>query len=148
MPSSVREVIVQALCDALNAPSVKPCVTWRTRVDAFGSSELPAMVVFALAEDVASQSTSTDLRTCTIRVEILVTGLPPADALIDPLYVYLFETLDAAGVALGSLGIRRMQEMKLQFETDPSYEDVTLAAVDFQVVYATRFGDPTTKVTG
>lgn len=148
MPSSVRETIVQALCDALNAPSVKPCKTWRTRVDAFGSSELPAMVVFALSETVESNSTNTDLRTCTVRVEILVQGEPPADSLIDPLYVYLFATLDAADAALGGHGIRRLQETRVQFETDPSYQDVTVAAVDFNVVYATRFGDPTVKVTG
>jgi hypothetical protein len=148
MPSSIRETIVQAICDALNAPSVKPCTTWRTRVDAFGAEELPAMVIFALSEAVESQSTNTDLRTCTIRVEIMVKGEAPADALIDPLYVYLFATLDAADVALGSQGIRRMQETRVQFETESSYQDVTIAAVDFNVVYATRFGQPTVKVTG
>lgn len=147
--ASIREQIVAAFCAALNAPAGKPCTTFRTRVDAFSAAELPAMVVFALKEMVTTESSNTVLRKLTLRVEILVEGEPPADALIDPLYLFILSTLNSDSPMYldnVAVGIRRIEEMSIQFETEASYQDATVAIVDFDVVFATRAGDPTVKV--
>jgi hypothetical protein len=149
--ASIREQIVAAFCAALNAPAGKPCTTYRTRVDAFSVKELPAMVVFAVKEAVTTESSNTVLRKLTLRVEILVEGEPPADLLIDPLYLFILSTLDSDSpkyLDCPAVGIRRIEELSTQFETEASYQDATVAIVDFDVVFATRAGDPTVKVMG
>lgn len=141
--ASVGEQLVQAMCNALNAPASPPCTTFRTRIDAFATQELPAMVIFAIKETPEVKSANTVLRTRTVRLEILVAGEPPADSNIDPLYTYAVQTLQA-DMTLAPL-IRKLKEASIQWETEASYQDATVAAVDFDVVFVTT-QDPTVRV--
>lgn len=142
MPDSVGEAIVKAVAAALNAPGNKPATTYRTRVDAINSGELPAFVLFAVEESSQRVSQNVRYRTRTLRLEAHVAGVPPADSLTDPLYVFAINTLyaDAALFAL----IRQLDETRVQWEGMPSYEDRAVAAIDFDVVFST-FIDPTVQ---
>lgn len=144
---SVGEQLVQAMCNALNAPVTKPCTTYRSRVDFLASSELPAMVIFAIRDDASERSNATTLHRRTVRVEMVVEGEPPADVAIDALYVYVVQTLSNSSVwDPASLGIRRLEEKGIQMETEASYSDATAAVLDFEIVYVAKADDPTTKV--
>jgi hypothetical protein len=155
LPSSAGEVIVQSLCDTLNTPPappagsgaaqlVAPCKTYRTRIDAFGSKELPAMVIYAVKEAVVTASSNTVKRTRTVRLEVMVMGEPPADTIVDPLYVFAIKTFDL--IDNKAIGMRRLAEASIQWETEASYQDACIAVIDFDVVYATLAGDPTQLV--
>lgn len=147
--ASVGEQLVQAICDLLNSPASKPCSTYRSRIDAFSKEELPAMVVFAVKDDAETLSNVTVLHSRTVRIEMIVEGEPPADAALDALYVYVLKTLDDDSIwNPSSLGIRRLQEKGMQMETEASYQDACAAVLDFEIVFATKAGDPTQKVMG
>lgn len=157
--SSVGERIVEAVLTALNDGTDAPCKFFRTRQDAFHSKELPAGVVFALAEDTKRRGEDSidPLRTTyrqlpdaavrerKIRLELHIAGEPPIDAAADPIYVYAVKTLHAN---LGLQGlIRGLAESSVQWETDASYDDRCLAAIDLRFVFATKATDPTIQLT-
>lgn len=142
MPS-VGEQLVQAMSDALNAPSGKPCTCFRTRIDALATAELPAFVIYAVHEKPVMKGPSTKLRTRTVRLEAMVAGEPPADSLVDPLYVYAINTL-LADTNLRQY-IRRLEESQIQWETEASYQDACIAAIDFEAVFVTS-NDPTQRL--
>lgn len=139
MPS-VREQIAAAVLTALNAPEGKPCTFYRTRVDVFNAPELPGGVVYVLNDDVSDRSGSVNLHNARIRVEVIVAGEAPADSLIDPIYVYVVNTL-MADEPLGEK-LKKLQEVRTQFESEASYQDSTMAFIEFEAVFATRT-DPT-----
>jgi hypothetical protein len=145
MASSVGEQIMVAMVQALNLPSPKPCMCYRDRIDAFSDAELPAFVLYATEEQGVIKGPNTMLRTRTIRLEILVQGRAPADALIDPLYVYAVQTLQADPTVYPL--IRKMHDATIQWETEASRDDVAVAMVHFDVVYVTQLTDPTVLVT-
>lgn len=144
MPS-VGENITQAIVDALNAGDPKPATAFRTRVDALSTKELPAFIVYAVKERVEKRSENVKLRTRTVRVEAMVAGEAPADALVDPLYVYAVNTLLASNTVAALL--RRIEESTIQWENEASYQDATIAFVDFEVEFPTM-NDPTAAFSG
>lgn len=152
---SVGEQIVQQMADALNTAAGavvdahgmlvtagNPCATFRTRVDAFATGELPARVLYAVDE--VSERINRDVvrRTRTVRLEHIVHGEPPADRVVDPLYVNAVNVLHA-DPTLAPM-IRQMTDARTQWETDPSYEDACIAVTDFNVVFCTT-NNPTEK---
>lgn len=141
--ASIGEQIVQAMADVLNAPTDKPCVCYRTRIDALSAKELPAFVLFAIREQPETKGPNTRLRRRTIRLEAMVAGEPPADALTDPLYVFAVNTLLAADRLRQY--IRRLEESQIQWETEASYQDACIAAIDFEVVFVTT-NDPSQRL--
>lgn len=134
---------------ALNAPSNKPCTTQRSRIDAVATSEFPAFVLYSVNERVALKGPNTAMRTRTVRLEIMVQGQPPADVQCDPLYVYAVQALKAdATLTAPVTGLTRyLRESQVQWEVEPSYQDVALALVDFEFEYVTQANDPTVRVT-
>lgn len=143
--ASVGEDIVEAIADALNAPAGKPCTTWRTRVEALSEEhELPAFIVYAVNEQVETASRDVAKRTRTVRLECLVAGEAPADALIDPLYVFAVKTLFADAALWAQ--IRGLAESQIKWDTESGYQDLAIAQVDFDVVFATKRTDPTVKI--
>jgi len=149
---SAGEQIVQAMVNALNAPSPKPCTTYRSRVDAFNQPELPAMVLYASKEtaEVLSHRTAVSggrmRRKRKVRLEAVVAGNPPADQALDPLYVFAVQTLQA-DAALQAL-VRQLYDSDLEWETEASTQDTALALVEFEAVYITPVDDPTVLITG
>jgi hypothetical protein len=141
--ASVNEQILAAMAMALNAPGDKPAITYRTRVDAFAAGELPAFVLYAQKQDVKRASGNRKERTLTARLEAMVAGEAPADALTDPLYVYAVNTL-LADPTLG-IGVRRLDEAAVQWQTEAGLSDVCVAAIDFDVVFVTT-NDPTERI--
>lgn len=152
---SVGEQIVQQMADALNTAAGAvvdehgalvtkgtPCATFRTRVDAFASEELPARVLYAIDEGVERVTRETLRRTRTVRLEHIVHGEPPADRILDPLYANAVSVLHSDPV-LGPM-VRQLTEARTQWETDSSYEDACIAVTDFHVVFCTT-NDPTVR---
>lgn len=142
---SAGEQIMRAMVQALNLPSPKPATCYRTRIDAFADAELPAYVLYAGEEKAAIKGPNTLLRTRTVCLEVIVQGQAPADALVDPLYVFAVQTLQADGTLYPL--IRKLHDALLQWETEASREDVCVARIEFDVVYATQLTDPTVLVT-
>ena len=142
---SAGETIVQAMVDALNKPADKPCVCYRSRVDAFAQAELPAMVLYAVEETGVIKGPDTMLRTRHVVLELLVSGEPPADQKIDPLYVYAVQALQA-DATLAPL-LRKLHDAHIQWETEPSVQDVAAGLVKFEAVYVTKLTDPTGLIT-
>jgi len=141
--SSIREQIVVAFVAALNAPEAKPCVFSRTRVDMFAAAELPGGVVYAMQDDSDERGADVNLHKARVRVEIVVAGEAPADALIDPIYVYVVNTVMANESAVWAVpGLKQLKEIRTQFESEASYQDSTMAFVEFEAIFATMT-DPT-----
>jgi hypothetical protein len=61
---------------------------------------------------------------------MMVEGQPPADTLVDPLYVFAVNTLLADATLAGLL--RRLEETSLMWETEASYQDACIAVCDFR----------------
>jgi hypothetical protein len=141
--ASVGEQLVQAMSDALNNGTSPPCTCFRTRIDAFATKELPAFVIYAVHEKPETRGPGTKLRKRTVRLEAMVAGEPPADSLVDPLYVYAINTL-LADANLRQY-IRRLEESQVQWETEASYQDACIAAIDFEIAFVTT-NDPTVRV--
>jgi hypothetical protein len=142
MADSQGELIMKAILAALNAPSNKPATTYRARIDAISARELPAFVLYALPENVEVAAASTRRRIRKVRLEAHVAGAPPIDSVVDPLYVYAVNTL-LADSGLAGL-VKGFYESAITWETEPSYEDRCLAAIDFEAHYTTT-NDPTVK---
>lgn len=120
---------------ALNAPVGKPATTYRTRVDALSSKELPAIVLYSLDEMVEVRGPHTRLRKRKVRLEAMIEGEPPADQALDPIYAFAVQTLiaDAATAAL----VKGLYEAHMQWETEASYLDACVAVLDFEVHFTT-----------
>ncbi len=145
MADTHGELVMKAMVDALNAPVVKPCATYRTRVDAFAAGELPAQVLYAVDEQFERASQNYSIHKRTVRLECLVEAPePPADINIDPLIAYSVQTLYANN-AFGDL-ILGMNVQRIQWEAEASYEAVAIAAVDFEVAFRTKVDDLTVRV--
>jgi hypothetical protein len=143
MADSIREQILKAFITALNAPSNKPATASRSRVDALSSGELPAFVVRARDEDAARRGPTASLRSLRVRVESHVEGAAPADSLLDPLLVYVVQTV-YADTGIAAL-IREIDETHIDWEAESGYAEVATAAQDFTVTFATQAADPTQK---
>lgn len=142
--ASVGEQIVAAMFAALNTAPSKPCAVYRNRVDALAAAELPAMIVYAVDERPGLRGPNTMLRLRTVRLECMVEAAPPADVLVDPLYVFAIVTLQA-DPTLQRL-TRKITETSIQWETEASYQDRTVALVDLQVDFVTQLVDPSVAV--
>ena len=145
MSISAGEQIVQAMVNALNAPSPKPCTFYRTRIDALASEELPAGVLYSGEEESVPKTNTLMERTRKVNLELAVEGPPPADALLDALYVYAVQTLQA-DPTLGPL-VRLLWDGRMQWDTEASIADVSVALVQFSVRYYTALQDPTVLIT-
>jgi len=141
--TSVRERILSALVVAMNAGAEKPGPAYRTRVEAFASTELPAYVVFAMESTPDRKGPKTTYHELMVRLECLMAGEAPMDAALDPMLVYAVQAMFAACEALGS--VKGLQEAQIQWEVEPAYENVAIATADFRVTFATVFNDPTTE---
>ena len=141
---SAGEQLMQAMVAALNAPDPKPCKCYRTRIDALTAAELPAFVLYAVEEVAQTRGPNTKLRTRTVRLECMVEGEPPADSLIDPLYVYAIQALQGDAAFEGLL--RKLDEARIQWQTEASYQDASVALIDFELVFVTSLTDPTVRV--
>lgn len=146
MPASVGEQIVAAMAAALNAPSVKPAVTFRTHIDAIAEKSLPAMVLYCTEETAKLQGQSRMLRTRKVRLDCLIEGVPPVDTLADPLYVYAVQTL-MADTTLPTL-MRHLSEASVKWEAESGMKDIALAYIEFEVVFVTSAADPTNLIQG
>jgi hypothetical protein len=151
--NSVGEQIMQLIMAALNAPSDKPRTTVRNRVnpvsmDSPDAGETPAsgaapgltqFLLYAVRETVDRQSNQSFQRERTVRIEIVVAGAPPLDAAADPLYLWIVQTL-MSDTALWQ-SITNLEEVQTLWETESSYEDASVCAVEFKVTYLTTI-DP------
>ena len=135
IPQSVGEQIILKMIAVLNAPVNKPGVTHRSRVHAFATRELPAFVLYNLKEPVERISREQVTRTRRVRLECLVASPPPADAALDPLYVYAVETL-LADSALAAM-LRQLAEAEIVWDVESGYQDVAVAGIEFEVEYST-----------
>jgi hypothetical protein len=119
------------MATALNLPSNKPATTYRTRVDALEAKELPAMILYAIEESGSRlPGPAPGVRRRKVRLEMMVEGQPPADTLVDPLYVFAVNTLLADATLAGML--RRLEETSFMWETEASYQDACVAVCDFR----------------
>ncbi|MCU1285930.1 MAG: hypothetical protein JWO13_2280 [Acidobacteriales bacterium] len=143
MADSVNEQVLAAMAVALNAPLDKPAATYRTRVDAFAASELPAFVLFAGKQNPNRESTHRVNRKLTVRLEAIVAAEAPADKLTDPLYVYAVNTLMAW--AAGADMIQSLSEAAIEWQTEAGLSDVCIASIEFDVVFTTTL-DPTERI--
>lgn len=137
-----------AIVAALNAGTggldgAPPCAAYRTRVDALQAGELPAYIVRAVDEQIERKSTDIVLRVLTVRVECHSAGQAPQDMALDPLLNYAVQVL-FVNDALAAL-IKGLEESRIQWDIEPALEEQALAALDFQVIYATRATDPTVQ---
>jgi hypothetical protein len=132
---SRREQILAAAIAALNAASNPPATAYRTRIDPVNQGELPAIVLYGLKETVEHAGPTTRRRILTMRLEIVQEGAAPADAAIDPIYLFAVNTL-MADATLGGL-VKGLYEIAVQWETEASYQDACVAVVDFEVHYTT-----------
>lgn len=140
IPQSKRDQIVAAAVAALNAGADKPCTAYRSRVDAFAATELPAFVVFPVENDPERMGPNTTKHKFTLRVECLTKGEAPQDQALDPLLVYVVKTLyaDAAFTAL----LKGLEEGPTRWDVEPAYDDVAIASLDLYVTHATAATDP------
>lgn len=149
MATSIGEQIVQQMVIALNAPTVKPCVTVRGQVDPVALLQLPGIFVYSQPEMTELRSNATGRRIRKVRLLLIAEGASPADALIDPLYMFAVTTLrQAASSDANPLGVllKQLFDVGIQWETEASYQDRCVAAVDFEVHYVTQLDDPSVKV--
>ena len=140
IPSSIGEQIILKMIAVLNAPVPKPAMCWRSRVEAFASRELPAFVLYNLKEPVERISRDQLARTRRVRLECLVASPPPADAAVDPLYVFAIQML-LADPTLGGM-VRSVAEAEIVWDVESGYQQVAVAGIEFEVEYSTTL-DPT-----
>lgn len=139
--TSVREQIITAFVDALEAGMNPPGPIFRSRAEPLSARDhLPALVVYPLEEDCSEEGSSIALRALTVRVECLVAGMPPQDQALDPLLTYAVKTVFADANLAARLF--HLQEKHTSWDFEKSYEGVAAAPLDFLVTYATTRGDP------
>ncbi|ABF42170.1 hypothetical protein Acid345_3169 [Candidatus Koribacter versatilis Ellin345] len=148
MSVSIGEQIVVQMVAALNAPGDKPCTAIRGQVDPVAIGQLPGIFLYSQKEAQTLESNATGRRIRTVRVLLIAEGVSPADSLIDPLYQFVVTTLRAAASsddnALGVL-LKQIYDTSILWETEASYEDRCVAAVDFDVHFITELDDPSAK---
>jgi hypothetical protein len=144
MPTpSVREQILATMTAELNAAPGKPGVTFRSRVDAATKREGVVLVLYPIVEEVQRESATRKLRRLKVRVEAMTQADAPADSALDVVTSFVVNTLmgsDAVGAFLKCL-----DESRVQFATEESLGDATIAAVEFEATYLTT-NDPTVLV--
>lgn len=138
----------------LNAPSDKPATTYRSRPDALNEEELSAFVLYAMEEESkirsggTAQSGGTVERTRKVCLEIQTKGPAPADAQLDPLYVWAVQTLLADSTLPTLLRWRSLHDARIQWDTQAGASDLAVALVVFTFDYYTTRLDPTLLIPG
>ena len=143
MPDSIRETIVKAVVEQFNVPSTKPATATRSRTSAYGGSELPAFVIYPVEEDPERAGPNVSLRKLRLRVESVVQGEPPVDAILDPLLNYAVQRMYAIYDTLAALGVRGISEVHVAWVMEPGAYELGLAYTDFEITYTSKVTDPT-----
>lgn len=152
MPDSIRKQILDAAVTALNASGTKPCTFFRSRVEAAGASERPIGIVRPVEESAERKGPNITLHELTMRVEVIADADGAAvglDALLEPVLVYVVQTLYASSTFLNLLARASdgaLNEKHVQWNFEPGHEDVGLAFIDFEVAYLTKAQDPTVNI--
>jgi hypothetical protein len=154
--ASVRENILAAMLTALNKGALyggqAPATFYRSRVDAFGASELPAGILQALHEGGQRRSANVSLRKLTARVEIQIAATAPgpgqpafaADSQFDGLLVYVVQTLTQDD-GVRQAGALEIDNSGIDYDVAPAYQDVAAAALDFEIAFAVKANDPSVR---
>lgn len=143
MADSRRERILEAAKAAVEKPGRPVDLTvHRHRTRPLERDQLPAVVLFNGIEVVLRQTSAPSImdRELVFRAECRAEG-EPSDAVLDP-YLSWVETqltTDPDFLAL----IRQIEVKKVVWDQAPSKRPVAAAAIEFVVLYRTKFGDPT-----
>lgn len=142
--SQIMTAVVTALTTA-GAALTPVTLAWRTRMEAFDASQLPAWNVIpddGETEYVECAAVDRKFRFC---VRCMVSAQNQADVAADPLYVAATQAL-CADPSLGGL-VRYTREISQKWERDGTASADNLAlVVTYQVEFATLRTDPTTLV--
>lgn len=149
MTASVRKQIVDAAIALLNAspPGGFPSID-DTRLEPYSAdgAELPSCTVFEIREEGDTEKEGRwsyfVKRIFTMRVELRIaeTVALKARAAMDPLYVYVGQTL--GGQQFGTLA-EDTYESLLEWQYAAEDQAYTLLQIDFRVLYSTLKADPT-----
>lgn len=142
--ASYGEQIVAVMAGELNAPvNAPPFATWRSRVQAFGQSELPVGVLYSTKETIERVGPGVRLRRRRVRLEVLGSGDAPMDQALDQFYLYAIGTLYRSERLGGMTDI--FTEDGIEWDVRPGAEDAAILAVEFEITYRTPADDPTTR---
>lgn len=147
MTASVRSRIVDAAIAALNTspPSGFPTAD-DTRLESYTADELPAVSVFEVREESETEKEGRwsyfIKRTFTLRIEIRIaeTLAKKARATMDPLYVWVGQTL--GGNQFSGLA-EDCHEALGEWQYAAEDQAYTMLQLDFRVLYSTLKSDPT-----
>jgi hypothetical protein len=147
MTASVRSQIVTAAITAINTspPGGVPTAD-DTRLESYTAGELPAITVFEVREEAETEKEGRwsyfVKRTFTLRIEIRIaaTVALAARAAMDPLYVWIGQTL--GGNQFGGLA-EDCHEALLEWQYAAEDQPYTLLQLDFRILYSTLKSDPT-----
>lgn len=147
MTASVRSRIVDAAIAALNTspPAGFPTAD-DTRLESYTADELPAVSVFEVREESETEKEGRwsyfIKRTFTLRIEIRIaeTQAKTARATMDPLYVWVGQTL--GGNQFGGLA-EDCYETLAEWQYAAEDQAYTMLQLDFRVLYSTLKSDPT-----
>jgi len=95
-----------------------------------------------------AQSGGTVERTRKVCLEIQTKGPAPADAQLDPLYVWAVQTLLADSTLPTLLRWRSLHDARIQWDTQAGASDLAVALVVFTFDYYTTRLDPTLLIPG
>jgi hypothetical protein len=137
-----REQILGAIATALSSTSGVSGRVFRSRVEAFGRSEVPALVVEPISDDA---SIDTSLPTYTwrlgVRVAVIVRGNIPdqiADPIVQSLHSKLSTDLTLGGYAMD------IQPVSVSWELVESDQPTGVVMCDYRVLYRTTVSDLST----
>lgn len=136
---SIREQIIEAAVTALSAGS-PPAKIFRSRLEALDAANLPSIVVYAGPEKVEVESHDpVDRRVLTMHCECAVKGASPADELLDPLLVWITQTL-MLDETFGGLA-SRCQEAGSEPMMVEADADIASRLLSFEITYFTSRAD-------
>jgi len=134
-----REQILSAITTALASTSGVSGRVFRSRVEAFGRSEVPALVVEPISDDA---SIDTSLPTYTwrlvVRVMVIVRGNIPdqiADPIVQSLHSKLVTDLTLGGYAMD------VQPISISWEMVEGDQPTGVVMCDYRVLYRTTVSD-------
>jgi len=132
-----REQILSAIATALASTSGVSGRVFRSRVEAFGRSECPALVIEPSSDD-ATIDTSLPTLTwrLTVRVAVIVRGNVP-DQLADPIIESLHSKL-TADLTLGGNAMD-IQPINVSWELVESDQPTGVVMCDYRVLYRTTY---------
>jgi len=137
-----REQILTAIAAALASTSGVSGRVFRSRVEAFGRSEVPALVVEPISDDATIE---TSLPTLTwrlgVRVAVIVRGNIPdqiADPIVQSLHSKLSTDLTLGGYAMD------IQPVSVSWELVESDQPTGVVMCDYRVLYRTTVSDLST----